>query len=64
MTDRNNKSTQNRIASKPPRQPGTLGEMLTAVLLSLMYAEQNGTSAAYQWDAARDEAARRWRRNK
>ena len=33
-------------------QPGTLGEQLAAIGISLVLAEQHGTTAAMQWDQA------------
>ena len=33
-------------------EPGTLGEQLAAIGISLALAEQHGTTAAMQWDQA------------
>ena len=38
-------------AGKQP-EPGTLGEQLAAIGISLALAEQHGTTAAMQWDQA------------
>ena len=38
-------------AGKQP-EPGTLGEQLAAIGISLALAEQQGTTAAMQWDQA------------
>ena len=38
-------------------EPRTLGEQMQAVMLSLWRAEQNGTTAAQEWEAARQLVA-------
>lgn len=60
----------NRITSTtvkhptPPRHLGCLGEIFTAIALSLHYASENGTTASDEWDRARTEAAQQWRQEK
>lgn len=44
------------LSPKPtpaPDQPGTLGEQLLTVAVSLHLAERTGTPAAQQWERAR-----------
>ena len=43
--------SQRDDAGKQP-EPGTLGEQLAAIGISLALAEQHGTTAAMQWDQA------------
>ena len=43
--------SQRHDAGKQPK-PGTLGEQLAAIGISLALAEQHGTTAAMQWDQA------------
>jgi hypothetical protein len=53
-----------RTLPEPPKQPGCLGEQLTALARSLQLATENGTSAKDEWDCARIEAAQHWRQSK
>lgn len=47
----------------PPREPGCLGEMLTAIVRSFQLAQENQTRSRDEWDRARTEAAAEWRRD-
>tara|TARA_R110002073_G_scaffold177188_9_gene335142 strand:+ start:5010 stop:5216 length:207 start_codon:yes stop_codon:yes gene_type:complete len=49
---------------EPPRQCGCLGEQMAAIALSLLYAEQERSTAAEQWARARTIAAKKWRGNR
>ncbi len=42
-----------------PGQPGTLGEQLAAIVLSIQLASRHGTTSAEQWDTAQQEIRRR-----
>lgn len=63
ITESQGLSSQDRLGQSPiirsPDEPGTLGEMLGAVVLSLVRSEQNGTSAKHEWPEARLEIERR-----
>ena len=48
------------LRNRPPSQPGTLGEQLLAIVMSLQLAAANGTKASDEWDTARTEAANHW----
>lgn len=54
-------STQNRPSLpilRRPDEPGTLGEQLAAIALSLQLADECGDCAADRWDEARRRVRR------
>ncbi|QDV87323.1 hypothetical protein TBK1r_63530 [Stieleria magnilauensis] len=54
VTRQNSLRTEPREVRKAaPGQPGTLGEMLACIVLSIQYGERTETSAAQQWEKAR-----------
>ncbi|QDV45780.1 hypothetical protein Enr13x_56600 [Stieleria neptunia] len=47
------RSKSHEVRRAAPGEPGTLGEMLACIVLSIEYGERTETSAAQQWENAR-----------